>query len=80
MNSGKKSLFWKDEWLSDSPLLHSCIQSLTEAELNQKVVDYWQAKNGWKHQQLANWLPTYVLEQLQRVGIQEQEHVDDLSY
>ena len=49
---GENTLFWREKWLGDTPLIEECLQPLDPATSFKLVKDYWEIGRGWKWKDL----------------------------
>ena len=63
--NGKDTLFWRDKWLGDLPLLN----------------DYWMPEVGWRWSSLRGMLPSELLSKITNVILrQDGEGKDDICW
>ena len=63
--NGKDTLFWRDKWLGDLPLLN----------------DYWMPQVGWRWSSLRRMLPSKLLSKISNVILrQDDEGKDDICW
>ena len=71
--NGKETLFWRDKWLRDSPLLGSPLTNISLSEPYKCVKDYWNHGSDWRWNVLHGLLPHQYLRRLNTTSIR----VDD---
>ena len=59
--NGESTLFWKEKWLGDAPLIEECLCPLDPTTSFKVVKDYWDFRRGWKWEELEGTLSPYTL-------------------
>ena len=59
--NGKNTLFWRDIWLEDSPLLDLTLKDISLEESYKTVEMYWSGKGGWFWEALQGKVPPQIL-------------------
>ena len=72
--NGKETLFWRNKWLRDSPLLGSALTNISLLESYKFVKDYWNHGSGWRWNVLHCLLPHQDLRQLNTTGIRADDN------
>ena len=50
--NGLKTLFWRDTWLGDTPLIDLAYTDIPLVDFYKLVQDYWNCMTGWKWEEL----------------------------
>ena len=75
--NGKKTLFWRDVWLGDTPLLDQGVRPLLPMESWEMVSAYWEQGREWRWEELSCLLPMQTLNTLRCKVLHENEYSDD---
>ena len=77
VSNGKDTLFWRDSWLGDIPLLDIALKDLTLEESYTMVWHYWNEPNGWNLDSLYGKLPPHILAKLRSILVRANEEGKD---
>ena len=55
--SGHDTLFWRDVWCGNEPLLNLALHEVPTIAFFRKVCEYWNPTRGWKWDELGGLLP-----------------------
>ena len=60
VHDGRDTLFWRDTWSGDSPLLNLAMKPVPMADSYKCVSAYWSSGEGWNWSSLAGLLPNQI--------------------
>ena len=70
-------LFWRDKWISDSPLLERVTQQISMADSFKRVINYRDIYRGWKWEEMASLLSPDIANQLSNSLVRQDEDDKD---
>ena len=73
ITNGQCTLFWRDFWLNETPLLHQTTKDVPLEESFKLVKDYWTPSEGWKWEVLERYLTKSTLDLIALCLIRENE-------
>ena len=74
-------MFWRDNWLEETPLLQLALQDIPLHISYPSVKNYWSKERGWKWEDVENLLPMQVLSKLNQLRVREGKgSKDDLCW
>ena len=75
----KETLFWRDKWLGDSPLLGFALTNISLPRSYKCVKDYWNHGLGWGWNVLHSLLPHQDLRRLDTTSIRADDNERDTT-
>ena len=75
--NGKDTLFWRDRWVGNSPLLNTAISNPSLPDSYRCVEDYWKPGLGWMWNSLHGFLPSHTLRRLSTMLIRSDDEGKD---
>ena len=79
--NGKDTMFWRDKWLADLPLLNHALKTPSLLESYRTVNDYWMPRVRWRWNSLRGMLPSEMLRKISNVILrQDGEGKDDICW
>lgn len=69
IRNGTETLFWRDCWVREVPLLSLVISQPPTDLLDCTVREFWQEDHGWDFTCLREWLPAAILQDLRGIHL-----------
>nr|GMD44284.1 uncharacterized protein LOC109181186 [Ipomoea batatas] len=80
INNGWDTLFWREKWVTDIPLIQSAIGVDLNTEIEKTVADYWTNGRGWDWNALGGKLSDKIKDAMKYYAIVEQGEVCNEIY
>ena len=77
MYNDHNTLFWRDSWLGDFLLINLALREISFTESFKQASDYWDPIQGWKWEDLAGLLPTFIEDTLSTVLLRQNVDAQD---
>ncbi|CAL1400477.1 unnamed protein product [Linum trigynum] len=77
VKNGKATKFWLNTWLLQDSLLDCATTEVPEDLRGRLVADYWDPGNGWKIQEVEQYLPPGVIDKLRSILIDPLSTAED---
>jgi len=58
VGDGRQTKFWGPRWIDGLILRYQVISAVPEAEIHNRVCDYWKMDMGWEWNQISPYLPS----------------------
>ena len=69
--NGLDTLFWRDTWLGDTPLLNVALRTISLVDSYKTVHEYWTPSEGWRWNLITGLLPPHIEDRLKAVLVRQ---------
>lgn len=80
VGNGQNTLFWRQPWAINVPLIERATQLPPAECLDVKVQDMWDSHSGWRTECFADYLPATVLKVIDSFELQDDPEAIDRIY
>ncbi|XP_038687586.1 uncharacterized protein LOC119986972 [Tripterygium wilfordii] len=77
VRNGRRTRFWLDHWMGDSPLIDVCLHDISLVEKHKMISCYWQRGLGWIWAKFHHLLPENIVQQLTAFMVREEDDMED---
>ena len=77
VQNGRNTLFWRDWWIGDFPLLDVATHKVSASDSFKLVKDYLKCNEGWMWEELHNVLPQQTLRKITPILLRNYPSSDD---